>query len=932
MGNIDIIVVNESKIDASFTQQQFAIDGYHLPYRRDRNAFGGGIMIFIREDIPCRELIFDNNEEKLEGIFIELSTRKQKWLLFGGYCNKKANINNYLSTLGSVIDRHISKYENLLLLGDFNSEITEPSMIEFCETYNLKNLIVDPTCFKNPHNPSSIDLILTNKYRSFQNSHTLETGLSDHHKMTITIMRSYFPKQAPILIKYRNFKNFDKATFRAALHNNLMNCITDYDKFQSIFMETFNKLAPLKAKYVRANNAPYMNKSLNKAIMTRSRLKNKFIKYPTHQNKETYKKHRNFCVNLLRREKKKYYANLDLNKITDNKTFWKHMKPLFSEKNNSTKHITLIEGNDILSNDMEVAEIMNDFFANSITHLRIRGYAAASSPDPTVDNISNIIATFKNHPSILKIKEKVQTMNKFSFSCVNEKLITDEICSLDIRKPTTFNNIPAKILVHCHNMCSSHLRHIFNKSVINRTFPTALKMADISPAHKKDERTNKDNYRPVSILPSVSKIFERIMYSQIEHYMNNHLSEHLCGFRKGYSTQYCLIFMLERWKKELDKSNIAGALLTDLSKAFGCLNHELLIAKLEAYGFDYPSLEFVLDYLYGRKYRTKINNHLSDWRPIISGVPEGSILGPLLFNIYINDIFYFVMEDHLANYADDNTTHATGEHIETVLQYLKNDTVILVKWFENNYFKMNADKCKLLITNNDENVSLTVDGHNIEGNKIVKLLGIKIDNQLNFNDHVSSIYKKASLKLHALARVSKFMTHEKLRVLMKAFVESQFGYCPLIWMYHSRVLNNKINKLHERALRLVYKTNTSSFDELLTMDNSYTIHHRNVQKLATEMYKVKNDLSPSFMKLIFPASTPHYHLRKESIFKTDNLRTVRYGSETISFWGPKIWESIPNGIKNSKCLQEFKSKIRQWKPSKCSCRICKTYIYQLGFI
>ena len=161
-------------------------------------------------------------------------------------------------------------------------------------------------------------------------------------------------------------------------------------------METFNKLAPLKAKYVRANNAPYMNKSLNKTIMTRSRLKNKFIKYPTHQNKETYKKHLNFCVNLLRREKKKYYANLDLNKITDNKTFWKHMKPLFSEKNNSTKHITLIEGNDILSNDMEVAEIMNDFFANSITHLRIRGYAAASSPDPTVDNISNIIENLQH--------------------------------------------------------------------------------------------------------------------------------------------------------------------------------------------------------------------------------------------------------------------------------------------------------------------------------------------------------------------------------------------------------------------------------------------------------------------------------------------------------------------------------------------------------
>ena len=263
---------------------------------------------------------------------------------------------------------------------------------------------------------------------------------------------------------------------------------------------------------------------------------------------------------------------------------------------------------------------------------------------------------------------------------------------------------------------------------------------------------------------------------------------------------------------------------------------------------------------------------------------------------------------------------------------IKNETDILVRWFENNYYKMNADKCKLLVTNNDENASLKVDGHNIKGNITVKLLGINIDNQLNFNDHASSIYKKASLKLHALARVSKFMSNEKLRVLMKAFIESQFGYCPLIWMYHSRILNNKINKLHERALRLVYKNNTSSFHELLSIDNSYTIHHRNVQKLATEMYKVQNNLSPSFMKSIFPASTPQYNLRNESACKTENIRTVRYGSETISLWGPKIWELIPNEIKNSKSLLEFKYKIRRWKPSKCSCRICKTCVHHLGFL
>ena len=289
------------------------------------------------------------------------------------------------------------------------------------------------------------------------------------------------------------------------------------------------------------------------------------------------------------------------------------------------------------------------------------------------------------------------------------------------------------------------------------------------------------------------------------------------------------------------------------------------------------------------------------------------------------------MEDNLANYADDNTPNVTGCDIDTVLQYLKNDTNILLRGFENNYSKMNGGKCKLLITNSDENVSLVVDGYKIKGNKIVKLLGIKTDNQLNFNDHVSSIYKKASLKLHALARISKFMSKEKLRVLMKDFVESQFGYCPLIWMYPSRTLNNKINELHERALRLVYKNNTSSFEELLAMDNSYTVHHKNLQKLAIEMYKVQNDLSPSFMRFIFPASANHYNLRNESAFKTYNIRTVRYGSETISSCGPKIWELIPKEIKNLQSLLEFKSKIRQRKP-KCSCRICKTHTHQLGFI
>ena len=285
--------------------------------------------------------------------------------------------------------------------------------------------------------------------------------------------------------------------------------------------------------------------------------------------------------------------------------------------------------------------------------------------------------------------------------------------------------------------------------------------------------------------------------------------------------------MLEKSKRELDRRNVAGGLLTDLSKAFGCLNHHLLIAKLGAYDFDHKSLSVILNYLSGRKHRTKVNNYFSNWCPITSGVPGGSILGPLLFNIYMNDIFYFAEEDNLANYA-------TAKDLETVIDYLAENADILLKWFEDNYFKMNGDKCKLLVTKNEDNASLMIDGHTITGNKFVKLLGIKIDNNLDFNNHVSIIYKKASLKLHALARLSRFMNKDKLRLLMKAFVESQVSYCPLIWMFHNGTLNNKINRLHEQALQLVYNNSTLSFEELLTLDKSYTMHHRNLQKLAIE--------------------------------------------------------------------------------------------------
>ena len=820
----ELLLISETKIDESFPLTQFTLEGFSTPFRADRNSQGGGLIIYIRDDIPSKEIKVKNLPSDIEGIFIDVIIGKNKWLLMGGYNPQKEKISYYLSHVSKVIDKCMRNYDNIILLGDFNVATSADIMNDFCQMYGLDNLINEPTCYKNVNNPSSIDVMLTNRKSCFQDSITIETGLSDHHKMTLSVLKTFFRKKDPKIVNYRSYKKFNENLFRDELNSTLLNLDNvnmNYDEFKDIFMQILNKYAPMKKKCIRGNNAPFMNKTLCKAFMHRSKLKNKFNKIPTEDNKRLYEKQRNFCVSLLKKEKRNYYNNLDLKNFDDNKTFWQRIKPLFSDKMKDTANdITLVENDIITSDNKEVAEKFNNFFNEAVENLDVELYLTEYMGDQLTCNLQEKLDKYDDHEN-----ENVKLDTKFSFSDITFQEFENEILKLDIKKAVQEDDIPAKVLIKTHDIVSNHLSKYYNKAKNNQNYPASLKLANVVPVHKKDERTLMKNYRPVSLLPIVSKLFERNMYNQILAYIDKFLSPYLFGFRKGHSTEQCLIIMLEAWKKALDEKKNAGAILTDLSKAFDCLNHDLLTAKLRAYGFDQDALIFIYSYLKERRQRTKIGSSYSTWKEIKYGVPQGSILGPLLFNIFLNDIFYFINNTKIANYADDNTTYSMDENVPNLLNILENETTALLEWFKSNEMKSNEDKCHLLIINHEDENCVKLGKENIVGISSVDLLGIKIDKNLNFNEHVSKLTKKGNQKLHALARISKYLCKDKLKVIMKTFINSQFNYCPLTWMFHNRTLNNKINRLHERALRLAYDNDSSSFQELLNLDNSMTVHH-----------------------------------------------------------------------------------------------------------
>ena len=368
---------------------------------------------------------------------------------------------------------------------------------------------------------------------------------------------------------------------------------------------------------------------------------------------------------------------------------------------------------------------------------------------------------------------------------------------INIKKATGVDGIPAKIVKSGKSVIAPQVTTLVNITVDTGVFPDRLKEAQVTPLFKKNDPLSITNYRPVSVLTIFSKIFEKVFEIQLNDFFYSIFNPYLCAFRRGHGCQTTLLRLPEDWRQALDKNLYIAAVLMDLSKAFDCLPRDILLDKLLAYGVSPHSVALLKSYLSKRKQQIKTNSVLSEWAAIHKGVPQGSILGPLLFNVFINDIFYFVKHSYLYNYADDNTLSFSSPDYDHLISVLEAESQVLIDWFKENKMQANPDKFQVLAVGKktfSKNPSIQIQQNTLSCEETVKLLGIDIDYQLKFDEHISNLCRKASQQLNVMKRLGSCLTKLNRLTIFHTFILSNFNFCPLAWHFCTEKILKNLKK------------------------------------------------------------------------------------------------------------------------------------------
>ena len=664
----------------------------------------------------------------------------------------------------------------------------------------------------------------------------------------------------------------------------------------------YKKVSKYKLKF---RNKPWLSKGLQTSIQIKNSFFKKYIKAKDELTKsrlhEKYKNYRNLLSTLIKKSKENYYNNFFQSNLKNIRNTWKGIKSLISNSQFGLLAPKSIYSNGTLTSDSKgIANAFNNYFWTVAKDIQ-----------------SSIRFSFKSFEDYLN-----NIFHKSFFISPTDSIeICEIISNLSIDKSQGPNGIPTKVLHLLKNDISNILADLFNKSFTTGIFPSALKTAKIIPIHKKGNKLECGNYRPISILSNLDKILEKLMYNRIYSFLeeNNLIYDLQFGFRKSYSTTLALLSLTENINHQVDNGKFGCGIFIDFQKAFDTVDHNILVNKLSYYGIRGKANDWFRSYLSGRKQFVSINGFDSDLKDICCGVPQGSVLGPLLFLIYINDLYSSIKSCKVHHFADDTNLLHFSDSVKTLNKVINQDLKQLVHWLNANKIALNVSKTELVFfkprkKQKDFDLNIKLAGKKLFQTSSVKYLGIKIDANLNWKDHQNSIAIKLNKANAILLKLRKYVNENILKSIYYSIFESHLNYCSIVWSQNVDS-SNRLFILQKKAIRTIsFAERLSHTSPLFSKSKILKFYDKVSIENCIFISKSLSNQLPVFFQgwFLFCSSTHNHHLRSSNlgVIKVPSFKTKSHGRLSFRINAIYTWNNLQKMFKDFSFCNSNYTKIK----------------------